>query len=246
MAAGADAQLATARQFEDAAMMFINDLEAQGLVEIHLGNDGPTLMFRNPATGAYDVRVARHNPLFIALGDAIEDGRGADGVVIGRELMQMLQDILREYMEGDLVADGVAQPVQQPIVFPMLPEPQQPQIIEPAVFEPVPESKDKAMGGKLYNYSIRKMNKDKGAYSEEARKREMAWYTQALNKRQDAVTDGAYGYDGSGMSRWAMSADYQQHELQDKAALRMAERRAKQNWLGAKVFRPFWGNGLMG
>ena len=87
---------------------------------------------------------------------------------------------------------------------------------------------------------------DKNTNAELQREEEMAWYRAALDKRQEAITKGAYGFDGSGMSRWAMSAEYQQAPQRDRVALRLSERRAKQNWAGAKVFRPFWSNGPMG
>ena len=78
------------------------------------------------------------------------------------------------------------------------------------------------------------------------REEEMAWYRGALDKRQEDITSGAYGFDGSGMSRWAMTAEYQQQKLQDRSSLALSQRRIKQNWANAKHWRPFWGNGIFG
>jgi hypothetical protein len=113
-----------------------------------------------------------------------------------------------------------------------------------------PESKEdedegEAEGsGKKSRGKGRAMDKNKNA--ELQREDEMAWYRKALDRRQNEVTKGVEGFDGAGMSKWAMTDAYQQAEMADKSALRLAQRRAVQNWLGAKTFRPFWGNGIMG
>jgi len=88
------------------------------------------------------------------------------------------------------------------------------------------------------------MNKNTNAALQ--REDEMAWYRQALDRRQNEITKDVIGFDGAGMSKWAMTAEYQQAPQADKATLRMAQRRAVQNWRGAKVFRPLWGIGING
>ena len=88
------------------------------------------------------------------------------------------------------------------------------------------------------------MDKNKNAAIQ--REDDMAWYRQALDRRQKEITKGVEGFEGAGISKWAMTAEYQQADMADKSALRLAQRRAVRNWLGAKVFRPFWGNGVMG
>lgn len=87
---------------------------------------------------------------------------------------------------------------------------------------------------------------DKYKFAELQRDKDMEWYQAALKKRQDAVTEGVEGFSGAGTSRWAMTDEYQQHEMQDRAALKLSERRAKQNYNLARKWRPFWGVGLKG
>ena len=87
---------------------------------------------------------------------------------------------------------------------------------------------------------------NKGDYNEAPFEQEKKWYDEALKQRQMAITKGAYGFDGSGMSSWTTTAEYKERKLQDSAALRLSERRAKQNWMKSHTFRPFWSNGIMG
>jgi hypothetical protein len=87
---------------------------------------------------------------------------------------------------------------------------------------------------------------DKNTFAAAQRTADMDWYRRALDRRQAAVTDGVRGFDGAGVSKWAMTPEYQQADMADNYARRLSERRAKQNWHGAKALRPFWGIGLVG
>lgn len=200
----------------------LEQLVEAGIVQ---GQEG-LFQFKNPYTGRYEVEF-NAVPLEAEIGKAIEEERLQDAYERATELVESLGQYINAYVEA---RDEAEKP-------------------EYVLFED-PEGMflgEKQGRGLFSKRKSRKMQRsmDKQQYAEASRKQEMDWYKQLLERRQKDVTKGAYGFEGSGTSRWAMTEMYQQAEQADKRELSLGERRAIQNWAGAKSLKPFWSNGLV-